>query len=128
MTQVVMDLMTKVMGAADTPWISPMCHIPPTEAVPPMVHLEVVGVVTMNHLVVDPQMMEEVLTQGGETQTPQTTSTLYDKAIPCLLRIEPGYTHLAYRRLMNITGLKCIVDYFDYARNTYPYELNVLRG
>jgi hypothetical protein len=79
-------------------------------------------------VVVDPQMTEEVLTQGGETRTPQTAGALYDEAIPCLLRIKPGYTHLVYGQLMNITGLKCIIDYFDYAGNTYPYELNFLRG
>ena len=69
--------------------------------------------------VVDHQTTEEDLTQEGETWTPQTTGALYDKAIPCLLQIKPGYTHLAYGQLMNITCLKCIINYFDYARNTY---------
>ena len=86
----------------------------------PMVCLELV-------VVVDPQMMEEVVTQGGETQTPKTTGALYDEVILCLLLTEPGYTHLVYVRQMNITSLKCMINYSNYVKNICPYELKSLR-
>ena len=121
MTQEVMDPMTKVTGATNAPWISPMCHVPPTETVPPMVHLKVVAVVIMNHPVV-----EEVILKGM-TQIYPTINVLCIEVTQCPQWIEPRCTHLAYEQPMNIINCKCMINYFNYAGNTYLYRSRYLK-
>ena len=55
-----------------------------------MVHLEVVEVVTMNHLVV------EEVTLKGTTHIYPTINVPCIEVTQCPQWIEPGYTHLVY--------------------------------
>ena len=58
---------------------------------PPMVHLEVVEVVMMNHPVV------EGVSLKGTTQIYPTIDVPCIEVTQCPQRIKPGYTHLAYK-------------------------------
>jgi hypothetical protein len=87
-----------------------------------MAEREAVEAVTVDH-----QMVEEDSTQEETTRTLQPIDALCIEDIPCHLRIEPSYIHLACERLMNIIEHKCTIDYFDCAANTYQHESRSLK-
>jgi hypothetical protein len=118
----VMDLMTKATEADDYQR-TPEFHITSTETIFPTVGLGMVEVVAE----VNPQTAEEVSTLEETIRTHRITDVPYIGVTPCLPRIEPGYTHLAYVQPPSITVHRCTTDYFGFVENTSRFNSGYLK-
>ena len=79
-------------------------------------------------VMMDPQMVEEIQTQGEMTQINEVINDPCIEDTLCHQWIKLGYIHLVCMQPLSIITHRCMINCFVCAENTLPFDLGFPRA